>query len=417
MASTLYISLPSRATAQTQPDWAEQTLPFALISAEGRLQQQGQQTLAELKNLATGARQLSLLLAASDVSLLTVKVPPMSAAKFKSALPNLLEEQIMGDPGDAIMVATPVAEGLSTAAVADKAWLETLAMLVKDWPLHKIAAYPGQLALAPAEEAGAAVACIEEKPDSLELVLRHAAANGLGLTLAKDERAQALQMLVMLAPQAPITVYVPAAELETYQRLAQDMANAGQLSLQAGSWQQRTAGLQLHTPDLMSGIAAMHKPTFDWNLWRWPLSLAIAAVLVNVGGLNFEWFTMKREANSLSEAVMQTYRNSFPKETVILDPLVQMLQKVSASKRLAGQSASDDFVVLAAQFAQVWERVMAGKPATIASLEYKERALLVKLKSSEIIPLEQLRAALAEQTLELATSADGVLRIKVGGKR
>jgi hypothetical protein len=36
---------------------------------------------------------------------------------------------------------------------------------------------------------------------------------------------------------------------------------------------------------------------------------------------------------------------------------------------------------MAAQFTQVWERVMAGKPADVVSVEYKDRGLNVKVKS------------------------------------
>ena len=81
--------------AQHRPDWSAQPLAFALISTEGRLQQQGQSSLAELKTLAIGAKQVAFILAASDTSLLKTKVPPMSAAKLKQALPNLLEDQLM----------------------------------------------------------------------------------------------------------------------------------------------------------------------------------------------------------------------------------------------------------------------------------------------------------------------------------
>lgn len=415
MASTLYISLPSRASADNQPDWIAQPLPFALMSAEGKLLQQGRQTLAELRLLAADVRQLSLLLAACDVSLLGIKVPPMSAVKFKSALPNLLEEQMIGDPADAVIVATPVADGHSTAAVADRNWLESLALLVKEWPVKKIAVYPAQLALR--YDAGQATAIIEETGGNLELALRTGEQAGMGLSLASGERDQALQMLDLLAPQAALQVYVAAGELETYRQLAQQQASGQRLHVQAADWPARVAGLDLHTPDLMSGLDASHKAAFDWGLWRWPLGLAAAALLVNLAGLNFEWYALKREAQGLSDALTQSYRSSFPKETVILDPLAQMQQKINLSKRLAGQAAPDDFVALAGLFGQVWDRVMAGQPDLIASIEYKERSLLVKTKSSGTIPLDQLRSALAEQALTLATAGEGILQIKTGGKR
>lgn len=417
MASTLYISLPSRSAADNAPDWARQPLAFALMSAEGKPLQQGRKTLDELKLLTADVRQLSLLLAACDVSLLNVKVPPMSAVKFKSALPNLLEEQMVGDPADAVLVATAVVDGQSTVAVADRSWLESLALLVKDWPVKKIALYPAQLALRFDGEAAGATAVIDEDSTGTELCIRSAARSGMGLNLAPGDHVQALQMLALLAPQTPLNVYVAAAGLEAYRQAAQQQLFGDRLSLQALDWPVRVAGLDLQTPDLMSGLDASHKAAFDWGVWRWPLGLAAAALVVNLAGLNFEWFTLKREARNLSDALTQSYRNSFPKETVILDPVAQMQQKIGQSRRLAGQAAPDDFVVLAAQFSQVWDRVAAGRNDLIASVEYKERSLLVKTKSPGAVPLDQLRSALAEQALTLASGNDGVLQIKTGGKR
>ena len=113
---------------------------------------------------------------------------------------------------------------------------------------------------------------------------------------------------------------------------------------------------------------------------------------------------------------MQTYRMSFPKETVILDPLAQMQQKINLSRKIAGQSTQEDFLVLAAQFAQVWDMAIAGKqPApSVVSMEYKEHSLFVKTKSTGLLPLEQLRTGLQEHVLILVSSTDGVLQVKPG---
>lgn len=418
MTSTLFISLPARAAVETRPDWPTQPLPFAWFGADGRLQQQGQQTLAELKQTAAGVHKLCLLLAGCDVSLLHTTVPPMSAAKLRQALPNLLEEQLIGDPAGLVLAAGSVVDGACSVAVADKAWMETLAGLVKDWGVRQIAAYPAYLLLTDDEAGAGAVALVEEGADQLELELRSGPVAGLGLTLAAGQHAPeaVLQTLGVMLAGAPATVFVAAQHQAAYQQAAQTLADPSALRIKASNWHCRTCGAQ-QPIDLMSGVAASHKPAFDFAAWRWPLRLAAALLLVNLAALNFEWFSLKREAQTLQDSVTQTFRNSFPKEQVILDPLAQMQQKVNAARRLAGQATEDDFTSLATRFALAWERVAPGGATALAALEYKDRSLLVKPKSGQALPLDALRTALAAQALDLQPAADGVLQIRNGAKK
>ena len=103
--NTLYIRLPSKAAAENAPDWLAMPCPFAL-GTHGKLPnsvtigRQGVAALQELSGTIGAAQRVVLLLAASDVSLLQVQIPPLSAARLKAALPNLVEDQLIGDPAD-----------------------------------------------------------------------------------------------------------------------------------------------------------------------------------------------------------------------------------------------------------------------------------------------------------------------------
>ncbi|MBC3886042.1 type II secretion system protein GspL [Undibacterium griseum] len=417
MASTLYISLPARMSVQNQPGLLTGALPFALMSAEGHVLQQGRKTFAELRSLSGEVRQVSLLLAASDVSLQQIKVPPMSGMKLKSALPNMLEEQIVSDPAEVVLAAAPVREGKVSVAVTDRRWLDLVAEQVKDWPVKKIAAFPAQLAVQQPAEGQSGVAVLDDAAGCLTLLLRQQE-QGVGMLLADADASQVTAMLQLLAPAAEISLYVDAVTLDTWQQKLQALgeAVASQYPLKAISWVVRTAGLNADTPDLLSEINAIHRPAIDWTAWRWPLRLVLAAVLVNVAALNLDWYRLKREARGLSDVLLHTYQNSFPKETTIPDPLEQMRQKVSMAQRQSGQFAPNDFAVMTGQFTQIWERVMAGKSAAVSSVEYRERALHVKVKSPGQIPLDQLRATLEEKSMRLEATPDGVLHISLGGK-
>ena len=221
----------------------------------------------------------------------------------------------------------------------------------------------------------------------------------------------------LFANEKNVTVSVAAESLQFYQQAAaNDESLAQRFQFQAIEWSSRIAGISSSTIDLMSSVSHDNQTSFDWSKWRWPLGLAAGALILNLAGLNFQWFSMKREAQGLRDSLTQTYRASFPKDSVILDPLAQMQQKINLSKKVAGQSTPDDFLVLAAQFGQVWDAAVAGRQAipSVVSMEYRERSLFVKIKSSNLVPLEQLRTGLQERALTLVSSVDGLLQIKSG---
>ncbi|MFZ6644275.1 type II secretion system protein GspL [Undibacterium sp. TJN25] len=421
MLSTLYISLPSKTVAGAQGDWMSLGCPFALMSNEGLLQQHGERPFAQMAEFIPKARQVVMLLAASDVTVLQIKAPPLSAARLKAALPNLVEDQLASDPAGAVLVSTSVQDGSCTVAAVDKKWMEFLAGAVLGFGARKVSAYASQLCFELAPDASSVF--INSDHGAVEFALRSAALEGFGLTLTPEGDqhavAEVVQALQLFAPEGKLTLYVPALQQPDYQQACEhDASLASRVTVKQSSWAARiaTAGVLSaggkSALDLMEGVSLPDANKLDLRAWRWPLLLGAAALLVNVLGLNIEWMSMKREAKGLSDSLTQSFRASYPKETV-LRPLDQMKQKISLSRKLAGQSSPDDFVVMAAQFSQVWDRVFAAAgTVSVISMEYRERSLFVKVKAQGMLPVEQLRAALAEQSLALVSSADGVLQIK-----
>ena len=422
MASTLYILLLSKAHALAfeQGDWVKHARSFALISDEGKIVQKGQQNLLDLRELAAGSRQVVLLLAASDVSLIPVKVPPMSAAKLKAALPNLIEDQLLADPAELILLSNAPVNGICTIAVVDRTWMESLHAQMQVLGARRLIAYSLSMTMKTEPEALAAI--IDTEAHVSELAFRRDGQLGAGLTLngnvngtsLLESAHQILQTLNLFADDTIVKVSVAAESLDIYQQAAEnDEALAQRFQFQSIDWSSRIAGIGSSSIDLMSSVSHDNQTSFDWSKWRWPLGLAAAALILNLVGLNFQWFSMKREAQGLRDSLTQSYRTSFPKEPVSF-PLEQMQQKINLSKKIAGQSTPEDFLVLAAQFAQVWDAAIAGKASapSVVSMEYRERSLFVKIKSSNLLPLEQVRTGLQERALVLVSSADGLLQIK-----
>lgn len=388
---------------------------FASVSNSGAIERDGVAALSELSELARRTQRTVAVLAASDVTLLRVKVPPMSAARLKVALPNLVEDQLMSDPAECVIVAGAARDEFRTVAVVQRSWLELISSGLSALGARHVTAIPAQLCL-PYQD-GAAAALISEYGAEIEVAVRMSEQEGIGLPIFADQPesapVEAIQSLSAVVPQAPITLYVPAAHVPLYHdALATVPAQQERITLEADDWTRWIEGSGQASIDLMTGLSASAAgPRINWRPWRWPLALAAVLLAVNAAALNIDWMRGKREAQALENGMIQTYKAAFPKEPVIIDPLAQMRQKFAAAQRQSGQAASDDFIALVAAFSEAWAAAGQG-PQAIAGLEYRDRGLSVKLKPGSNAPLEKIQSALGARHLSVTQPSTGVWLIR-----
>lgn len=412
--STLYIRLLSKAAAERVAEPGQLGCAYALVADGGAILREGTDVLADLRPVIAQSQRVTLLLAASDVTLLRIRVPPLSAARLRTALPNMLEEKLMSDPAECIIVAGGTADGLRTVAVVQRAWLERLVQLFSGMGASHLSALPAQLCVP--YQAGIVSAVILEHAADLELVIRLNEQEGLGIAVLPDQAESALQetlqTLCAVVPQAPIALYLTPASVPACQALLDDGQHE-RVTLFADNWLRWVTAARGVTLNLMSGLGVAGGSGLNWQPWRWAIGLAVITLLVNVTALNVDWLRMKREANGLQGSMIQTYKTAFPKETAIIDPVVQMRQKIAAGQRASGQAAPDDFTSLLAAFSEAWNSVMqGGQSLVIAGIEYHDRGLLIKLKPDAQPPLDQIKAALAQRQLSLSQQNAGVWQIR-----
>jgi general secretion pathway protein L len=399
--TTLYIRHPARADSDSA------LVQFALVGDGGNLAQQGEGALRSLGDLVASSRRVVLLLSGADVLLLQVKAPPLSHARLKAALPSLVEEQVLGDPADCVLVAGPVpaADGSRTVAVVQRGWFEALVKSLLAQGARSVSALPAQL-------------CLPLQPGSVsasigahDITLRTGQWQGLGLAIASAP-AQALQTVRALAGDSPLMLYVAPEQAGEYQVLAQE-AGPG-ITVEAAHWAHTVAAARALTFDLVPGLGSAGTKARDWQRWRWPLRLAVLAVVVNLVGLNIEYFRMKHEADALRLAMNQTFKAAYPKE-VAFEPLLQMQKNIQRAKAGNGQLASDEFTFLTAALAEGM-RAMPRQPQ-LAGLDYRERVLSVKLKTDSVDPamLSALQGALAARKLNVEQSAVNIWQVKSKG--
>lgn len=412
--STLYIRLPSRAAAESAPADTAPACLFALASDYGAIEREGSAPVNTLGEAVKAAQRVVLVLAASDVALLHVQVPPLSASRLKAALPNLVEEQLMSDPADCVLVAGPSNEGLRTVAVVNRTWLEKNVHELIALGARQIAAVPAQLCLPLQPDTAAAAISEFEATLDIDLALRTAAEEGIGLSLlpeqADGDAQDVLQTLVTLAPQTALALYVPQSRVPVYQMAIDEAGLDERIRTFADNWPRWIEGARSTSINLAAGLGAAGGPGLHWQPWRWPLVLLALVLLVHVVGLNIDWLRMKREASVLRTGMNQIYKAVYPKAPASRDPVLEMRRNIENARRNAGQAAPDDFLVLSSQFGEVLQGM--GASAIVAGLEYADRSLQVKLKPDAQPSLAQVQAALAARNLALTQKSAGVWQIR-----
>jgi len=407
--TTLFIRYPAKASVDSG---AAQSCPFALAADGGNLLQQGAAALGNLADMVASARRVVLILAAADVTLLRVATPPLSAARLKAALPALVEEHLLGDPAECVLAAGTAGEdGQRTVAVVQRAWLEVLVKALVAQGAQSVSAVPAQLCLP--FQPGSVSAALDTGDAGLELILRRSQHEGMGLTLAPEPEA-ALYTLRALAGEDPVSLYLNAAHTAQYGPLLARLAEAGQLSgisLAQDHWAHWIAASRSAGLDLAAGLGATGASARQWQRWRWPLRFAVLAVLVNVAAVNIEWLRLKREADGVRQSMQQTFKSVYPNE-VALYPAEQMRRNVAQAKAESGQVAPDEFTALSAAFAE-----SLPQKDVVASLEYRDRALQVKVKPNTVdaAALSQIKAALAARKLDLTEATPGAWQIRLAG--
>jgi general secretion pathway protein L len=400
--TTLYIRHPARAEGEGA------LCNFAVAGDNGAIEQTGVGALRQLGDVVAAVRRVVLIVSAADVTLLSVKAPPLSGARLRAALPALVEEHILGDPSEAVLVAAPQqADNTRPVAVVQRDWLEPMVRILLAQGARAITALPAQLCL-PLQPGSVAAAV-----GAGELVLRQSQFQGLGLALDGNPEV-ALQTVRALAGDAPLVLFVPREQLGEYQALAAEAGPA--IALETDDWAHWISASKSTALDLVPGLGAAGAAQRDWRRWRWPIRLGLLVLLINLVGLNVQWLRLRGEANGLRQAMSQTFRSAYPNQPVI-DPVAQMSQNIARAKANTGELAHDEFNYLAAAFGEA-SRALGRQPG-IASIEYKERGLIVKVKAETVDPglTSQLKAALATRAMSLEETAPATWLVRSTGAK
>lgn len=408
--NTLYLRIPPKHSAA----WPQGAIAYAVGSQEGAIIREGHSTLSELAPSISKANVV-LLIAASDVTLLELTIPPMTEAKLKLALPTLVEDRLMCDATECVFllgtkshIKSPGASNTNRCiAVAQRSWLQQLSGSLFALGANQVKALPAQLCL-PWKNAQSSVLLDEEN----NLTVRFDEDSGVGMLLESEQNiAERLSTIAMLVPPGEVVLHLPkqlSAEFKSAIVANPEWEN--RFTVQEANWSGTVAAARSVSFNLMAGVNSAQTQRIQWQMWRWPLVLASLILLVNIAGLNYDYWNLKRQSQALNQGMLQTFKASFPKATVIAYPLEQMRQNLDIAQRNSGQPSADDFTMLLSQFGAAWNTLNPGQLPTLVSIEYKDHALLLQLKGT--VPQKELQQALDAKDLVLKKNNAEVWQVR-----
>ena len=346
-----------------------------------------------------GIRQVWLIADARDVNLIAAKLPPLSGARLRQALPNVVEEFLLQDVSRCLLAPGPVIDSeRRLIGVIDREWAEFVISTFDRRKIRVESLWPAQLAL-PISDDGWSLAAVQGG-----IAMRTGPATGLGWS-AGDDPARRTEAVGAALTAAGVG-HVPAQGLHAF--------------IESPDWDLpvRAAARELGLPvemarlpivrsapiDLLDGRASGFKAAlaqFDWRIWRWPIGLAAACIIAALIGLNLQWGMLAGEKRSLRQAMEATYRGAFPGTNVLVNPALQMRNQVGDLRTRDGRQGPDDFVPLFAAFAQaIGDQGANG----LGAVEYRDGRLKVRFDPGSVegtAKRDQLRQACSRLGLRL----------------
>jgi general secretion pathway protein L len=448
--STLIVLLPPRDPAVPSQEWQLPEMPFLLLDKAGRTQRAGRSALSLLPR----ASSTVLMVAARDLLMIAIAVPPLKGPRLRQALPNIVEDQLIQDAQTCHIAVDPqpLAGGKQVLAVIDRGWFRFIVEGFKAAGHRNVHAVPvtrclPQAAnLEPASVSAEAVATAGAAHDDVAATV--AAAAGMPVTPVMPVVAAVLGTVVPTAPalliDAALETGTPRVELAIVRGALGDglavpaTSVAATLAALAGA-----APATLYTltdvpgnePRLASTVQAhvggARPLTFEtlarralecrfdlcqfeftsqpWRLdratlrrLRLPLLLTVASIVVAIIGANVQWLMLARQRDTISAQMTELLLNAFPKTTVVLDAPDQMSRQLQQLRVAAGELSPDDFLSLSDGLA----RSLGPIPVNgIAALDYHDRRLDVTFKP-EVKPDPDLGKRLARNGLNGAIDSN-----------
>ena len=428
-AYSIILRLPTRHSAKKMQDWHLQPLPFALLDKTDHVLHSSYESLTALAERLKKVKKVYLIVAASDVTLLRLMVPPLSPEKLKLALPALIEDSIIGDPAACHIVASAEIKGLRKIAVIDKAWLIAVVSALQRAGASSFHAYPLQLCLPLYENTVSAA--ISEIGNEVEISLRKPNNEAIGISLQIDKNnlhreEEICRTLGLLTLHENCQLMVEGSKVQAYSaainQLVQSSDNpnsekVSKLQIIPYDWKILIAGMKSAECDLLLGLSKPLYQVSRFTIWKLPLALAASLLVFQLIALHSDWWRLRQEKKQLTAQLDNVYKKHFTQSAKPEVQLEKLEEKLRMLRQKTGANAPEDFLSLLANTSVAWKRIVLedksstsrltrASPDYVAShamtaLNYHDHALQISLLSELVPDAELAKTRFAENHLIL----------------
>ncbi len=372
-------------------------------------------SLADAAPLAA-ERSVIALVPGSGVLLARPELPVRSGARVAQIVPFALEEQLAGDI-DAFHFAAGKAGADSRTPVAAvervrlEAWLQQLA----------------QAGIAPVA-LHAETQCLPDNPGKIVVLLEDGSLlvrspGGTPVALVAEPLSEAFALAGLEGDDRHLQFHVAqqdwAASRDVIEALREATGSLELHLLPDGSLPLlASAAVALQPLSLLSGQYAPRTGwKASWQRWRLAAALAAALFVVHSGAGLYDIVTQRIEEQRLDAEIEQVFRVAMPGVERIVDPRLQMQQRL-------GGAAGADPAGLLGRLAPLAQAMTAVPGVRIQSLGWRDRGLDLRISAPSGALLAELERAAGQQGLAFNVQStqpreggvDGLVSIGPGGR-
>jgi general secretion pathway protein L len=391
VSEQLIIRLASQAT---QPIvWLVWSAVTQQVIASGELPE-----AAALPELAQrlGARPVTALVPAADVSLRQVSLPSKPTRQLLQAIPFMLEEELAEDIDQLVVALGP----LHQDAEAQASYVQSVAVVRRDLM---------QQWLDQLQQAGFFV----EKmlPDALCLPC-DSEITAAAVQLGNDWllRTGPWQACVVEASWWPMFLKLQALPtLHSYSPWPEEIAQPHQMAPAELPLVLLAQGLPQQSFNLLQGEFQPRRQVSAWRQkWQTPLVMAASTAILYMAVTGLEGWQTQQRAQQAKQQALQLYKQQFPGERVV--NLNAQLKKKLASVGQVEQSFTD-------YLAQVQPLLAREKDMRLLNLRYdnSKRELKLQAEAADFQSFERVKTQLQQQGLQVEQGALNTINGKVQG--
>ena len=353
-------------------------------------------TLEEL-SAAEIKRPAVILLNSQCLHINQLTLPTQNLQKMLKAVPYAIEEYIAEDIENFHFVITNNKNDKTTSVVGiDKTTLKNIVSIFNDANINVEKIIPDALCLA-ADENSKQWACLHYEDNTYlqtgknsGMLFSHNMLPYIINSKLQDETQTPPEKILLFSEQDKANVFdqlisETLAEHDNIEHI--NIAyNTHPLVVFCGQYKQ---ALPLNL--LQRSFKPKSKSSGYWQHWKLAASLGIIWLTLNLGLTGFQFVQISEQNNITKAKIENIYKKTFPESTKIVNPRVQMEQKLNELKGGSGNSENGLIFLLAESFGTL---SMDKENITLQSLNFRNSRMDIGLQSSNLQSIETLNSKL-----------------------